>query len=114
MTKFKGHLKWILWYILDIEFFLLSKAKFLPIFPTAVYFDKGQTISKLNYGVLNSSTKRKKLTILSGEDVQDSKFRSSFGRIEETLICFRDLKFGYSEKATKFEKIFHLKFDATQ
>ena len=24
------------------------------------------------------------------------------------------LKFGYSEKATKFEKIFHLKFDATQ
>ena len=24
------------------------------------------------------------------------------------------LKFGYSEKATKFEKIFHLKFDASQ
>ena len=24
------------------------------------------------------------------------------------------LKFGYSEKATKFEKIFHLKFDAIQ
>ena len=24
------------------------------------------------------------------------------------------LKFGYSEKATKFEKNFHLKFDATQ
>ena len=24
------------------------------------------------------------------------------------------IKFGYSEKATKFEKIFHLKFDATQ
>ena len=24
------------------------------------------------------------------------------------------LKFGYSEKATQFEKIFHLKFDATQ
>ena len=24
------------------------------------------------------------------------------------------LKFGYSEEATKFEKIFHLKFDATQ
>ena len=24
------------------------------------------------------------------------------------------LKFGYSEKATKFEKIFHLKFDSTQ
>ena len=25
-----------------------------------------------------------------------------------------DLKFGYSEKATKSQKIFHLKFDATQ
>ena len=24
------------------------------------------------------------------------------------------VKFGYSEKATKFEKIFHLKFDVTQ
>ena len=24
------------------------------------------------------------------------------------------VKFGYSEKSTKFEKIFHLKFDATQ
>ena len=24
------------------------------------------------------------------------------------------LKFGYSEKATKFEQIFHLKFEATQ
>ena len=24
------------------------------------------------------------------------------------------VKFGYSEKATKFEKIFHLKFDDTQ
>ena len=27
------------------------------------------------------------------------------------LAC---IKFGYSEKATKFEKIFHLEFDATQ
>ena len=24
------------------------------------------------------------------------------------------VKFGYSEKATKFEKIFHLRFDTTQ
>ena len=24
------------------------------------------------------------------------------------------VKFGYSEKATKFEKIFHLKFDVTE
>ena len=27
---------------------------------------------------------------------------------------YADVKFGYSEKATKFNKIFHLKFDATQ
>ena len=27
---------------------------------------------------------------------------------------FAFVKFGYSEKATKFEKIFHLKFDTTQ
>ena len=26
----------------------------------------------------------------------------------------RQVKFGYSEKATKFEKIFHLKFDVTE
>ena len=33
---------------------------------------KGQTISKANYGVLNSPKKRTKLTILSKEDAQDS------------------------------------------
>ena len=54
-------------------------------------FNKGQTISKANYGVLNSSKKRTKLTILSKEDAQDSEFRSFFGRIEDTIICFRDL-----------------------
>jgi hypothetical protein len=31
---------------------------------------KGQTISKANYGVLNSSKKRTKLTILHREDAQ--------------------------------------------
>ena len=35
---------------------------------------KGQTISKANYGFLNSSKKRTKLTILSKEDAQDSEF----------------------------------------
>ena len=32
-------------------------------------------------------------------------------------ICFPEhdlVKFGYSEKATEFEKIFHLKFDALE
>ena len=33
----------------------------------------------------------KKLIILSKEDAQDSEFRSFFGRIEETINCFRDL-----------------------
>ena len=54
-------------------------------------FAKGQTISKVNYGILNSSTKQSKLTILSKEEAQDSEFRSFFGRIEETINCFRDL-----------------------
>ena len=34
------------------------------------------------------------------------------------LLCYYNLcmvlKFGYSEKATKFEKIFHVKFDITE
>ena len=29
-------------------------------------------------------------------------------------MSFTFVKFGYSEKATKFEKIFHLKFDVTE
>ena len=52
--------------------------------------DEGQKMSKVNYGVLNSSKKQQKLTILSREDAQDSEFRSSFGRNEETKNCFRD------------------------
>ena len=34
----------------------------------------------------------------------------------ETAVILKSflLKLGYSEKATKFETIFHLKFDATQ
>ena len=31
---------------------------------------KGQTISKANYGILNSSKKRTRLTIMSKEDTQ--------------------------------------------
>ena len=45
---------------------------------------KGQTISKENYGVL---------TILNNQDAQDSDF------------SFRQIKFIYSEKATKFWEI---------
>ena len=32
----------------------------------------------------------------------------------DNIVYRRPLKFGHSEKKTKFEKIFHLKFDATQ
>ena len=32
-----------------------------------------------------------KLTILRKEHAQDSEFRSFFGRIEETINCFREL-----------------------
>ena len=46
---------------------------------------KGRAISKANYGVLNSSNK-KKITILSKEDIRDSEFRLFFGRIEETEL----------------------------
>ena len=35
--------------------------------------------------------KRTKLTILSKEDPQDSEFHSFFGRIEDSINCFRDL-----------------------
>ena len=52
---------------------------------------KGQTIPKANFGFLNSSKKRTKLTILRKEDAQDSELRSFFGRIEDTINCFRDL-----------------------
>ena len=33
---------------------------------------------------------------------------------KQAFFSVAKLKFRYSEKATKFEKIFHLKFDATQ
>ena len=35
--------------------------------------------------------KRNSLTMLSGEDAQDSDFRSFHGRIEVAINCFRDL-----------------------
>ena len=47
---------------------------------------KGQIISKVSYGLLNSSKKRTKLTILRKEE-----FRLVFGRIEDAKNCFRDL-----------------------
>ena len=43
------------------------------------------------YGVLDSSKKRTKFTILSTEGAQDNEFRLFFGRIQDAIICFRDL-----------------------
>ena len=40
---------------------------------------------------MDTTKKRTKLSILSKEHAQDSEFRSLWGRIEETMICFRDL-----------------------
>ena len=61
------------------------------IYESFCNFAKGQTISKANYGFLNSSKKRTKLTILSKEDAKDSEFCSFFGRNEDTINRFRDL-----------------------
>ena len=52
---------------------------------------KDQTITKTNYGFLNSPKKWTKLVILSKEETQDSEFCSFLGRIEDTINCFRDL-----------------------
>ena len=48
-------------------------------------------VSKAIYCLLNSHRKWTKLTILSIFLTQDSESRSFFGRIEETINCFRDL-----------------------
>ena len=58
---------------------------------THSYIPKGQTISKTNYDVLNSSKKRMKLAILSRKDAQDSEICLFIGRFAETINCFRDL-----------------------
>ena len=54
-------------------------------------FWKGQWISKAIYGLLNSSKKQTKLTILNIFSTQNSEFRSFYGRIENTIICFLNL-----------------------
>ena len=58
------------------------------------YDGKGQTISKTNYGVLNSEFFQKPNEAQYSEEKKlrtDSEFRSFFGRIEDTINCFRDL-----------------------
>ena len=45
----------------------------------------------LGPAIMQFLQKRLKLNILSREDAQDSEFCSFFGRIEDTINCFRDL-----------------------
>ena len=44
----------------------------------------------------------------------DTAGQEEFDAITKAYYRGAQVKFGYSEKATKFEKIFYLKFDATQ
>ena len=41
-------------------------------------------------------------------------FRSHFWQCDDLIFSFWNLWFGYSEEATKFENIFHVKFDVTE
>ena len=59
-------------------------------FPRLVVLKVSKSRKLVIYGVLNTSKKRTKLTILRIFFTQDSEFRSFFGRIEETVTCFRD------------------------
>ena len=52
---------------------------------------KGQYISKAIYGLINFPKKWLKLTIPSIFSTKDSECISFFGRIEEIVICLRDL-----------------------
>ena len=51
--------------------------------------DKGKIISEANYGVLNSSKKRTKLTILSIIFTQDSEFCSFLEELRRPKIAFK-------------------------
>ena len=74
------------------EIHIVFKFKLLYVFRKRLWLHcdcKGQTISKANYGFLNSHKKtERKLTMLSKEEAQDSEFRSFFWRIEDTLANF--------------------------
>ena len=50
------------------------------------------------------------------EDCPYVAISASFIKIQKIVLVMFDkqLKFGYSEKATQFEKIFHFKFDVTE
>ena len=81
----------------DFRLFKTGTVTSLLIFPQRLSLltrsgsGKGQTIVKANYSFLNSSKKPTELTILSKVDVQNSEFHLVFGRIENTINCFRDL-----------------------
>ena len=58
---------------------------------TCYFHTKGQSFSKANYLVLNSPKKRTKIFYPRILATRIEVFRSVFGRIENKIICFRDL-----------------------
>ena len=70
---------------------------------------KGQTISKANCSVLNSSKKQTKLTRLSKDDTPNSELHLFLGRIEGTINCLRDLlTFKVQQSKANFQNISEL------
>ena len=62
--------------------------------------------SRKQISVLNSSKKRTKLTSLSKDDAQNSELHRFFGRLEETINCFRDLlTFKFQRSKANFQNI---------
>ena len=80
---------------------------FMRTIHTHSYIPKGQTISKTNYDVLNSSKKRMKLAILSRKDAQDSEICLFIGRFAETINCFRDLLTYRRQRNKSFSPFFY-------
>ena len=74
---------------------LLVNFIIILMFPWQVLWCKGQSISKAIYGLLDSPTKRTKLTILS--IFYNSEFCSFFCRIENTIIFFQDCLLTFSK-----------------
>ena len=87
-------------------------ANFANSRPSASNFSitKGETISKASNNFLNSPKTWTKLTILSKEEAQVSELRSFFGRIDDTINCFRDL-LTFGKELLAFSVLFSLKIE---
>ena len=65
-----------------------SRAPQLPMSLSSLYIKVSKYRKQIMLGVLDSSKKRTKLTILDTFSTQDSELRSFFGRIEDTIFFF--------------------------